>query len=100
MKNDNSREKDVWDVLRERGLNPLESFPSAVISRLEDFGRAQQKLKSILDDEIFENLSKHDPYWDSTHESEADRLHDIRCKLNCLSDNLWDLWAILRKEEE
>lgn len=99
-KNHAQRNKDVWDVLREHGINPLESFPSAVIKRLEDIGRAQQKLKSILDDDIFDNLSKHDPYWDSEHEPEADRFHDVRMKLNCMRDNLWDLWAILRNEEE
>ena len=92
--------KDIWDVLRERGLNPMEAFPTAVISRLEDIGRAQARLKSILDDEIFENLSKHNPYWDSKHELEADKLDDLRRKISCLSDNLWDLWTILRKEEE
>jgi len=95
-----STQKDVWDVLRQRGINPLGSLSTDVITRLEDIGRAQQKLKSIIDDDIFDNLSKHDPFWDSTYESECDRLHDIRMKLNCLRDNLWDLWAILRREEE
>ena len=94
------REKDVWDVLRERGLNPLESFPSAVIARLEDIGRAQQKLKMILDEEIFDSFGKHDPYWQDENPEFDDKLHTIRSRIACLNDNLWDLWAILRKEEE
>ena len=75
------------------------SLPCAMISRIEDLGRAQHKLKMILDIDILNNLSKHDPYWNSDHEFECNKLHQIRIKLSCLSDELWDLWTILRKEE-
>jgi len=92
--------EEFTQLVRQREINPFESLPAAVIARLEDFGRAQSKLKMILDDEIFDNLSKHDPYWDHADEIASDKLYDIRMKLICLSDNLWDLWAILRREEE
>lgn len=73
---------------------------SNIISRIEDIGRAQERLKIILNDEIFEQLSKHNPYWRSENEAESNKLSDIRFKISLLQDNLWDLWAIIRKEEE
>ena len=69
-----------------------------IIDRIEDIGRARQKLKSILDTEVFDNLSKHNPYWESKDEEMSERLYEIRMSLSCLNDNLWDLWAILNKE--
>lgn len=71
-----------------------------VISRLEDIGRAKQMIKSILDDDIFDTLSKHNPYWDSEHEVESEKLYDCRMKFGLVQDNLWGLYSILDKEEE
>ena len=71
-----------------------------MISRIKDLGRAQQRLKMILDDEIFENLSLYNPYWNSKYELEADKLDDLRRKFSCLRDNLWDSMGILRTSEE
>lgn len=71
-----------------------------VISRLEDIGRAKQMIKSILDDDIFDTLSKHNPYWDSEHEVESEKLYDCRMKFGLIQDNLWGLYSILDKEEE
>lgn len=71
-----------------------------MISRIKDMGRAQERLKMILDDEIFETLSKHNTYWHSKYEPESDKLDDLRRKFSCLSDNLWDIMGILRTEEE
>lgn len=83
------------------GVAPDSKMYEAILNRIQDIGRAQEKLKSILDEDILEQHSKHDPYWHTDDlEIANDRLHDLRCKLNCLSDNLWDLWTILRKEEE
>lgn len=81
----------------ERTSNQLED---KMISRIKDMGRAQERLKMILDDEIFDTLSKHNTYWHSIHEPESDKLDDLRRKFSCLSDNLWDIMGILRTEEE
>ena len=85
---------------QKENLEPTKDFQLQAIYRLEDIGRAQIKLKSILDDDIFDNLSKHDLYWKSEHDLEDEKLDDIRRKISCLNDNLWDLWAILKKESE
>lgn len=71
-----------------------------LICRLEDLGRAQEKLKTILDEDIFDGLGKYDPYWKHEDPEVDEKLCNIRCQIACLLDNLWDLWAILRKEEE
>ena len=74
--------------------------PNPIISKIQDMGRVQERIKSILDDDIFDTLSKHNPYWDSEYELEADKLGDLRRKFSCFQDNLWDIMGILRKEEE
>lgn len=61
-------------------------------------GRVKEKLFGILNDEVFNSLSKHNPYWDSEHEQESIKLGDIRFKLSILNDNLWDLVAIMNEE--
>ncbi len=71
-----------------------------MLARIQDIGRAQQALYRVLQDDIFDILSKHDPYWHSEHEKEADKLDDIRMKLGCFSDNLWDVYRILNTEDE
>lgn len=58
-------------------------------------GRAQEYLKSIIENQIFNNLSKHDQKWKSEHEKESELLDDTRMSLSCLSDNLWYLNTIL-----
>lgn len=91
----------VSDVLHRYGMAPVGYFPTTVITRLEDIGRAQAKLKMILDSDIFDSLGKHDPHWDIADQATLyERLYCMRGPLQCLNDNLWDLWAILRREEE
>lgn len=82
-------------------INPTSNqLEDKMISRIKDMGRVQERLKIILDDEIFETLSKHNTYWHSKHEPEADKLDDLRRKFSYFNDNLWDIMGILRTEEE
>jgi len=66
-----------------------------VVSRLEDIGKVREKLKLILEDDIFDNLSKHNPYFDSEHQKESDKLYDLRCKISYIHDKLLDIQAVL-----
>lgn len=91
---------NIWDILKAQGMDPTKAFSMGMISRIEDIGRAQNKLKTILDNDVFDTLSKHNPYWHSEHDIEADKLDEVRRQLSCLNDNLWDLWAVLRQESE
>lgn len=91
--------KNIQESMMSQHITATDSIYMHMLNRIADLGRAQERLKTILDDEIFNNLSKHNAYWESEHEKEDEKLYDIRCKLSCLLDNLWDLFAILRKEE-
>ena len=70
-----------------------------MVSRIEHIGRARQALSRILKEDIFDHLSKYNAYWHSEHDEAADdKLDNIRMKLNCLNDNLWDVMRILAME--
>jgi hypothetical protein len=73
---------------------------SAIVDAIVRLGRAQEKLKNILQEHLDDRYSKHDPNWDSEYEREANLLDDARLKLNCLHDSLWDLMGILQPEGE
>lgn len=60
---------------------PQRSYNMKIMSidRLMKIGEALAILKAVLHNEdIFSKTSKHDPYFDSSLESEADRLEDLR----------------------
>jgi hypothetical protein len=71
-----------------------------LVRRVEDIGRARQFLENVLEHEIFNKTSKHNPYWESIHEEECDKLQDLRMIFGCLNDNLWHLMEILRPQDE
>ena len=71
-----------------------------LVARVEDMGRARQFLENVLEHEIFDKTSKHNPYWESQHDAECDKLQDLRMILTCLNDNLWELMQILRPQYE
>jgi hypothetical protein len=71
-----------------------------IVDAILRLGRAQEKLKTILETYLDQSISKHDPEWHSEYERESDLLDETRRKLNCLHDNLWDLMAVLQPEGE
>jgi hypothetical protein len=78
----------------------MNDLPTTILKRIECIGRAQEKLDDLFNYDLFDNLSKHDPYWHSHHEPEADRLHDIRCKLSYILDKIAAIMNVLSWEEE
>jgi hypothetical protein len=73
---------------------------SALVERIVAIGRAQQKMREILDHEIFDTLSKHNPYWDHDTDSEvADKLDTIRRQLSGIQDVIHDAYAELLEKE-
>ncbi len=70
-----------------------------LIAKIQDMGRIEEKLLTLLDDEIFEKTNKHSPYWHSKDEDSADKLDDLRRKFSCMHDNLWDIISILRRNQ-
>ena len=71
-----------------------------VVNKLLKVGRAYQLIILLLDDDIFDSLSKHDPYWQDEDEAVDDKLHQLRGKIQNMSDQLWDVIALIDTEEE
>lgn len=106
-------EKAIWYLKREVEKMSVEGdkcseqtldcqckdLPDRMIEVVVRLGRAQQFLKNIVEDKLFDNLSKHDPKWRSEHDEEDEVLDATRRSLSCLSDNLWSLMSILRLED-
>lgn len=81
------------------GEHTLECICKCFIKRIEDIGQAKEMLKNILECDLFDNLSKHNPYWESDYEVEYDKLYDLRMKLSSLEEKLLDLNMILSSED-
>lgn len=94
--------QSLHEILKAQGQDPMNAFGKVVTNRLMDMGRAHKMLVSALDSPLFEKLSKHDPYWSAANseDDENDKLHDIRCQLSCLHDNLWDVVGSLVGDED
>ena len=91
---------EVSDDLKGNPEINLENTSHLLISRVKDLGRAQEKLKFILDDEIFDRTNKHNAYWNTESEADWDKLDDLRRKFALINENLWDLMAILKTGDE
>lgn len=71
-----------------------------IISRLEDIGSARTLLSEILKNDLFDNLSKHNPYWDSEDSLSDEKLYDIRMNLGAMEDKLMEIYIKLKLEDD
>ena len=78
--------------------NSLDCLCLGLLRRIEDIGRAREILSGIMDMDVFDDLSKHNQYWESEHEKESDKLFEIRMKISHLQDGLGNLYEILSNE--
>jgi len=70
-------------------------LPSRMVDTVIRLGRSQQYLKNLMETDLFINLSKHEPHWNSENPDQSDFLEDKRIGISCLQDNLWTLSEIL-----
>lgn len=66
-----------------------------VVSYILKVGEARQMLHQLQQDEFFSTLGKHNPYWDSEHEIEADKLDEIRMNLCHMLNQIMDAYQKL-----
>lgn len=92
--------KNIWDFFKEKGIDPIQTLPHAMIQRIESIGAAKEKLANLLDDDVWLDLSKHNPFWDSEYEKESDKLHDLRLKLSLFHEKLWEIHGTLCQRNE
>lgn len=66
---------------------------------MKNVGRAEEKLREIIDMDIMYALSKHDPIWDSELEREANQLEDARMALSSIYGRINDIIDLIDPEE-
>ena len=82
-------------------MNELENgLADRLISRVKDIGRCVGMLDAAISNSpLFENLSKHNPYWEHVDNVADDKLHDIRLQLCALQDKLEEIRCVLNDDE-
>jgi hypothetical protein len=68
------------------------------VKALLRLGRAQEKLDSMMKEDFFDDLSKHNPYWHS--DIDGDKLDQARRRLSMIQDRLWDIISIVHGGED
>ncbi len=74
-------------------------FGQCFVEEFKRVGEARYMLNELKFHELFDNLSKHNPWWDSEHEIEGDKLEDIRMQLSFIHSRFIDVLDKLRKPE-
>lgn len=75
------------------------TFTVKALSQIVNSGRALEKLHYIADMEVFESLSKHDPFWYGEKVCQ-DRLYNTRIGLVLIHDKILDIIEMLEKFKE
>ena len=56
-----------------------------------NIGKAIKNLEDGMENQIWYDLSKHNQYWDSEHETEDNKLEDIRLHLSFMKETIYNL---------
>lgn len=62
-----------------------------LISYLLNVGEARQMLRDLFNHDDFNDLGKHNTYWDSKHSPEDEKLDDARCTLKFIHSKISDI---------
>ncbi len=71
-------------------------FVKSFFDKFVSVGICIEKVETLLKDEVFYNLSKHNPYWDS----EEEKMQDLRMKLCFIEGTLIAIRNILQPTDE
>ena len=71
---------------------------NAMICRIEDIGRIEVILRNVLDNDVFDDLSKHNKYFHSDGMEDENKLYDLRCKLVGIQDGILEGLAVINKD--
>lgn len=78
--------------------NPSYHMNYLMLRKMTDIGVAVNILNEVLRHEIFDDLSKHGRMWQSDHESEFERLHEVRFALSTIEEKVSKAIEILDVE--
>lgn len=73
---------------------------SDIVKAILRLGRAQEKLDALLRSDVFDDLSKHDLFWQSDHEIEMNKMDAVRMRLKHIHSYLWELNGLLLGSED
>lgn len=59
-----------------------------------------EKLRNIVTDDVFDNLSKHNPYFDSEYQVEANKLAELRRALVMVKEEVWYIIMQLEPKDD
>lgn len=65
-------------------------LPLAMLAHVQKTGKALAILDEVLKHTLFDNLSKHNPFWDS-----SDEMDELRMNLSMISDKLTEAVEML-----
>jgi hypothetical protein len=71
-----------------------------LINKLLSIGRCLEIIDRLLENTLFDDLSKHNEYWHSEHELEGDKLDETRMSLAAVQEDLLRVWETLKEREE
>lgn len=64
----------------------------AMMAHVQKSGKAIEIIKEVLNHELFDHLSKHDPFW---HQEDSDKLDDIRMKIAYIESRIIEVREFL-----
>jgi hypothetical protein len=68
-------------------------LPLAMLAHVQKTGQALAILDEVLNNDVFDNLSKHNPFWDANEE-----MDDLRMKFGYIQDKLIEIREIITIE--
>jgi len=77
-----------------------EIFGKMILQRIQDIGRAQEKIQMILRDEFFKKISAEKKTWSHPDPEVEKRFEEISGHIEWLWDELWQIRMILANEKE
>lgn len=68
--------------------HPKADLALSLLESIQKSGRAIEILRKITQDDIFDMLSKHNPWWDHDDEKTHYKLEDLRCKFKWIEEEI------------
>ena len=63
-------------------------------------GQTRERLKTLLDHKLFENLNKHNLFWQTEDDEIDEKLSEIRMFLSYVENELYDVFVQLDVRED
>ena len=88
--------KLIYQREEQESKKPYKSdFNRLLIDHLHNVGSAKQQIGELLNDDFLQRTSKHEKFWQSYCEDDADKLEDIRQKIAEIVDELHEIMETL-----